>query len=315
MSSGTTTKSGDDLLRPLVVVVLCFAAMFVGCGSDIETAKSDVEAAKATARAGVGDDLRAPKRASKSHLIAALETLTGMDLETNPFTIHPWRLESYAVGEVGWVLLEIYEGLDVPDMSAARVHAFDVNWNHLFARAFPTGYRHRVVGAQIQAESVCGVPLIRITVTSTGPFVIVPAGDPVPAFSTPGHIHQLYAVRHDRVVLMRLENHEHLAMGPSYAWSAPTMGPKIRSRTPDQLARSLESEDPIDVLETLLWLSGHHLTSSEPRRANINQESIEHSKLFELVHGRADVRDRLEMLKHSENPWIRDYAELSLRER
>ena len=88
------------------------------------------------------------------------------------------------------------------------------------------------------------------------------------------------------------------------------MGPEVRKRGEGQIADSLASTDTRDVLETLLWLAGNHLSSDAERRAGRNQESLEHSELFEAVCARADVRRHIDRLRKSKNAWVREYAKM-----
>ena len=84
--------------------------------------------------------------------------------------------------------------------------------------------------------------------------------------------------------------------------------PPCERRT--QIVDSLRSKEPRDVLETLLWLAGDHFSSAEDRRQYGNVESIEHSKLFEKIRGREDVRKQIDILQKSGNTWVSEYAKL-----
>ena len=65
-------------------------------------------------------------------------------------------------------------------------------------------------------------------------------------------------------------------------------------------------------MSVLVWLSGAHLSSAEPRDPNINQESIEDSTLLELVRGAKQTKQILNGLINSKNVWIREYAALAV---
>ena len=72
----------------------------------------------------------------------------------------------------------------------------------------------------------------------------------------------------------------------------------------------MDSGDPAEVLETLVWLSGLHPSTEDLEW--FDQEPIEHSKLFEAVRGSALVNEKLKKLRESPNAWIREAAELVL---
>jgi hypothetical protein len=61
-----------------------------------------------------------------------------------------------------------------------------------------------------------------------------------------------------------------------------------------------------------VWLSGEHLPSVDARHENVNQESIEDSKLFESVRDSPEVAKALNVLLESGNAWVQEYAKLTL---
>jgi len=69
---------------------------------------------------------------------------------------------------------------------------------------------------------------------------------------------------------------------------------------------------PAEQLAALVWLSGYHLSSKEPRYKNVNQESVSDSRRFEAVRDSLQTRKAVARLTHSKNRWVREYALLAL---
>ena len=95
--------------------------------------------------------------------------------------------------------------------------------------------------------------------------------------------------------------------------SHPWTGPKPPDRMPAEWIATLDSADPMVVLETLTWLGGHHMGSTERREPNVNQESVEDSLRFEMVRDDPRTRLKLAELSRSGNPWVSAAAALAAR--
>ena len=92
-------------------------------------------------------------------------------------------------------------------------------------------------------------------------------------------------------------------------------GGAIPKRSRDAWIKSLSSDSVADRLATLAWLSGSHLSSAEKRYKNVNQESAEHSKLYESVRDSPATKKALSKLRKSNIGWVREYAKLALEKR
>jgi len=55
-----------------------------------------------------------------------------------------------------------------------------------------------------------------------------------------------------------------------------------------------------------------HLTSTQARHENVNQESVEDSQVFEAVRDSGETKDALREIANSENPWLQEYGKLTL---
>jgi hypothetical protein len=135
--------------------------------------------------------------------------------------------------------------------------------------------------------------------------------DVIEVHTTP-RLRNVYVVVGDRVTLVRLEDHENNLVRRYYTSKLPYRGPAHPEKTATEWIQSLDSEDPVEVLETLVWLSGEHLSSDEERKPNYSQESVENSILFETVRDSPLVKQKLLNLKESPNIWIRQAAELAI---
>lgn len=258
-----------------------------------------------------GKDLRNLDAGALREFGKRVEALTGDGPEEKTWReFKPWWVEPFASGRAAWMLLEAYPGYDNPDVSAVRVQVFDKDWKRLIKQAFPTGYRFFLAEATVVRDSPLGRDLLAAKTTSTGPFV-VSGSEKRPAFEQGQYQRQYYAVLGDRMVLVRLEDDEGRLVRNHYAWSTPPKGPPVPRRTEEEWIRSLSSADPVEQLATLVWLSGTHLPSGEPRRENVDQESVEEARLFEAVRDAPPTRNALRKFMGSKNPWVREYAALT----
>lgn len=244
----------------------------------------------------VGMDLRSLGWLQRRDLRNTIERLTSIKIRTTPAKIHPWWIAKYESGETYWILFEGYEGLNIPDLSHARIHRFDEFWKYLGSFAFPTGYRSVLYEANVVKEPILGMDVIELRTTP--------------------NLRQVYVVAGDRAVLVRLEDGKtHKMVRREYHHRRPFVGPPSQERSAEEWILSLDSEDPVTVLETLIWLTGRHLPSDEERRPNVYQESIKHSKIYEVVRDSPLVKQKLLVLREIPNTWIREAVELATESR
>jgi len=261
----------------------------------------------------VGKDLRKlDDDGSRRVLEKQIEIVTGEKRdEKNWHLCEPWWVKPFARGDGAWMLLEAHPGYDVPDLSAVQVHLFDKSWKRVAKDSFPTGYRMLLKEVSISNENPLKEGLLVAEVTSTGPF-IVRGNEKHPAFEQGDSQFEYYALLSDHFVLVRLEDNNRTLVQNAFSWEAPVKGPKVPKRTPDEWIGSLNSKDPVEQLTTLVWLSGRHLTSTEARHENENQESVEDSKLFEAVRDATETKRSLQKLANSQNAWVQEYAKFTL---
>lgn len=250
------------------------------------------------AAAVVEQDLEHLPMAIRDKVIDALRRLAGKQEYWRRYEDgSPRRLIRVEAGATRWVLVVTYEGMEVPGYSWMAVHLFDGNWKQTAVDRFPTGYR--IALFDVWSETVEALPgrALVVRLGSVGSF-----GD----FTY--RQRQYYAIREDRVALVRLEEEgKGLAQGV-FSASRPWTGPRPPLRTPAEWLAALGSGDPAAVLETLVWLDGHHLGAAERREVNVNQESAADSALWETVRDDPRTRELRKELAASPLRWVREAA-------
>jgi hypothetical protein len=242
-----------------------------------------------------------------------LEAMTGDKPpdEKNWRAYEPRWVKPFGTGNVAYTLLEAYPGYDVPDVSSIQIHVFDKNWKRLAKQSFPTGYRFFLNDVFTSKDNPLKEELLVAKVTSSGPF-LVRGNEKRPAFEQGDYQFQYYALLGEHFSLIRLEDDKKDIAQNSYASRVPFKGPVVPKRTRDEWIGSLRSKKTAEQLATLVWLSGMHLPSTEARQKNVNQESVEDSKLFEAVRDAVETKKILQELTSSTNSWVQEYAKFTL---
>ncbi len=241
-----------------------------------------------------------------------IESLTGDKVNYTEWrTPRPWWLKPVESENAAWILLEAYPGYDVPDMSFMCIQVFDKKWKRCVRQTISTGYRMKLDSVEGAMDNSLKQFVLVAKVSSTGPFVVLPDGKR-PAFEQGAFQRQYYAMLEDRVVLVRLDDDTGQLAQNHYRWRSPSKGPPVPKRTREEWIRSLESESPVRQLETLVWLTGTHLPSTQERSEHANQESVEDSTVFEAVRDAQETSKALRSLKDSKVEWVSEYATLAL---
>jgi len=260
----------------------------------------------------IGKDLRKLDEGALEKYRILVDVITGDKPEKKQWgSFEPWWVKPFAGGKAAWIYLEAYPGYDVPDVSAIQVHIFDKTWKRLAKQTFPTGYRFFLNDVSIVSDNPLKQDLLAAKVTSTGPFMV--QGDKKrPAFEQGDFQLQYYALLSDQFVLVRLEDNKKGLVQNHYRWRAPPKGPAVPKRTRNEWIHDLSSTNPVEQLIMMAWLSGTHLPSKDARSANVNQESVEDSKLYEEVRDSAETKKALQELINSTNSWVQEYAKFTL---
>ncbi len=282
------------MFRYIIVLLVCILGFIPACQIVSKDMGRTTQALPNQAGLSryVGLDLRKLKRSERKDLQRTFEKLTGVKRKFGSRGLRPWWVSKYRNGKTGWILFEGYEGVNIPDISHVRINRFDGNWEYLGSDAFPTGYRLYIDEAKVVREPVLNIDVIEIR--TVGGL----------------NLRQVYVILVHSVALVRLEDDKQNIVQLSYSWKMPTIGPAVPKRTVEQWQQSLDSRNPCEVLETLVWLSGRHLPSDAERKPNTSQESVEDSRLFEAVSGSPEVKQKILSFRESPNIWIRQAAEL-----
>jgi hypothetical protein len=238
--------------------------------------------------------------------------LTGKDLlkDNDRHPAAPRWVAEYPTGKTRWILVQAYEGWNVPDVSFVKLQRFDAEWKYLGEIDFPTGYRLQLTDIKLLKAPKLPVDVIEVKVRSSGPFRLR-EGEKEVREEDVAKLRELYCVFDDRIALVRLEDKDGDLLRNPYRAAIPFIGPAVPKRTVEQWQQLLHSKQAGEVLEALVWLSGSHLPSNQPRERGVSRESVEDAKRFEEVRDAAGTKKRLEELRKSDNPWIRQAAELA----
>jgi hypothetical protein len=199
-------------------------------------------------------------------------------------------------------------------MSFARAYAFDSNWKFVKRYEFPTGYRLRFAKQKLSVDPWISQPILQITVSSVGPFIVTEGKDPKPLFHPESGIVQTQAFSESGVTLIRMENGAGELITNSYEWEIPAIGPDVSRRTADEWRKELLSADPVRRLGFLVWMAGSHLNSKMVREEGVSREPAAESLAYEALRKDRAVITAIEDLAESRNPWLKRQAGFTLRQ-
>ncbi len=121
---------------------------------------------------------------------------------------------------------------------------------------------------------------------------------------------QYYAVIEGRLALIRLEDHQGELIENIYDPPDFAIGPRVPDRTPQEWEQALLSNDPAEILRSLVWLGGWHVRRGTPEH-RVSGESRAGAELADRVLHRPLIQRRVcAELQNSagSNPWIRQAA-------
>ena len=147
----------------------------------------------------------------------------------------PWWVDRFTAGRTAWMVLEAYPGEDNPDTSAIRVHLFDRHWKRFLKQTFPTGNCDLGKTQVSRSNPLHQDLLVATTYPNAG------SVDSNGNWKEALGLWRSYALLDDRLVLVRLQDHEGRPSSNLYAWSAPEFGPPVRRQTPEQWIGDLRS--------------------------------------------------------------------------
>ncbi|HET6247141.1 MAG TPA: hypothetical protein VFE47_05520 [Tepidisphaeraceae bacterium] len=248
--------------------------------------------------------LDAPAMAQFRHCLQLMTGDAPTPAQERP--LEPWAVEKFSDS---WIVLLAYPGYDIPDVSFIEVQLFDKNWKRIFKQQFPTGYRFFLTDLRAVRNNVMNQELVVATVNSAGPFIVI-GNEKHPAFEKGDSQREYFALIGEEFALVRLEDDQGRLAANNYTWRIPMKGPPVPKRTRAEWIATLNSGNPAEELATLAWLSGSHLKSTDPRPENVNEESVDDSRIFEEVRDDPATPIALEKLADSKNAWIKEYVRL-----
>lgn len=211
------------------------------------------------------------------------------------YLVHLWKLDEGKRHRI--ILFEGRPCIPIPGASSASIYVFDPQGKCLSSSSFSTGWRISPTGASPKDASQYGFPVIEVSSAPSGL-----GGDVA---------QQYYAFVGDEVALVRLEDSAGSVLRNVYWAPNHTIGPDVPSRTPEEWEAALNANDPADVLRTLVWLGGVHLSSSKEKPKNVDLEKFRDVILVEKVRARDGVQKALRRLVASRDKWIREAAKLA----
>jgi len=259
-----------------------------------------------------GKDLQTSDDTALAAFAKSYKVTTGEEIGTNWSAPKPWLVNRFSGGNASWIVLLVYPGYEIPDVSFVEAHLFDKDWNRLAKEEFPTGYRMFIKEAKVVRELALSCDTLVIKTVSAGPFMVTQSGRK-PAFEQGAFQLQHYAALGTNLHLVRISDDNGRLVRNSYRSRSPFKGPSVPARTAVEWGQSLSSTNAVEVLASLVYLTGGHLLGSEQRSPNVNQESVEDAKLFEEVLGAGTTKQTLKTLVASPIPWIAEYAKLAAR--
>lgn len=212
-----------------------------------------------------------------------------------------WKLRS-ATATPQFLVFEGQPIFSIPGTSSAAVHVFDAAERHLSSCAFSTGWRMDLKTARLVKEPSIGTELIEAFTEPTRQTQKIPR-------------QQFYGLAGSRLALVRLEGATGELFRNTYIYPNQMIGPLPPRRTPEEWEAALKSDDPVVVLEALVWLAGRHLDASDAFSmrmvGGVSHEDVADANLFASVWQRPGVQQAFERLVRSPTPWVSEAAKLA----
>ena len=150
------------MLRSTMLFLVCILILASACQVNPRASgKSEQEGLSRY----VGMDLRELGFWKRMELKKSIYSLTGVKVKTGMHDLRPWWVAEYRNGKACWVLLEVYRGINIPDVSYVRLHSFDKSWQHLDSYRFIAGYDMVVSDARIVRNPILGIDVIELTLS------------------------------------------------------------------------------------------------------------------------------------------------------
>jgi hypothetical protein len=181
----------------------------------------------------------------------------------------------------------------IPGGASACVLLLDSAGNRITISSFEIGWRTVLTGATMEHPSDLGGYLIDISISP------VINGRPI--------ANEYFAVRNNRVQLVRLEDDKSKPVQNSYEYPNSQIGPIPDAISIEDWRALLESSEPSEVLSALVFLGGKHFERN-PFPENIAHESSAQVQHYKDAIGDQQIWALITKLESSGNKWIREAA-------
>lgn len=204
------------------------------------------------------------------------------DSETRKwFGPNPWHIWRHQSKEgPSFIFLACQPCFMVPGSAQVYVHFFDTAGRHLGCSTFDVGNRTDLESVTFRYEPLVGANVLDCKVVPT-----------IGGYRG----RQIYLVRDRQIALVRMEDSNGNLRAMHYHRDSAAAGPLPQLRSMEEWESLLDSDEPADILEGLVWIFGDHYSDDQAR--------------VDAIHSQPSVQKRIAELAKSENAWIQQAAE------
>ncbi|MFN0206624.1 MAG: hypothetical protein ACKVS6_09990 [Planctomycetota bacterium] len=246
----------------------------------------------------------------RSKINELYEKMTGDELYGKYEDLAPKLIVPFHCGAARFAIISTPTSITIPGYCTFHIAVFDQNWNLLSKEYIEGGYRMTSHGASVERNTIVNADLIIFRSGSAVLVSVEKEGERV--FDTRPESVQIQYIGFDKnkFHIVRLTNGEGKIRSRYLSSTVPGAGPPREKLTKDQWIERLQSLNIIERLDALVWLTGSHKPSSEPRYENVTKEPLEDALMFESVRDDPRTRAIIAKLRTDTNPWVRECAEL-----
>lgn len=215
---------------------------------------------------------------------------------SQPVPWRVWKLKSK--GSPRYVVLLVESEMIIPGGSTARVVLLDAGGAKINAWSFQLGWRSLLSAASTEYSSQVGGDVIVIKMARL--------------VNGRNIAKEYFAISHDQLRFIRMEDDYGTAVQNEYIYPNYEIGVVPDANGVDDWLKLLESTDRADVLSALMFLGGRHLAEPE-RRLPPDPKESKYAELFQQLAGDPRILAKVERLRQSDNPWVREAAEMAAR--
>ena len=199
------------------------------------------------------------------------------------------------------VLFEVQDTGSHPGSTGFRLTTFTEAGGFLKTSLFTTGHRTYMRAFDLKKVPVSKYPVLEVD-TGLGPG---------PGANLGGHnpSRQVYALIDESWWLIRVED-DGQASAPTYSIRHFRCGPELQPTDVSSVENALDSPNSSEVLAILVWLGAFH-KAAPAGEASPQYEDAQSAAFHREVRQHPSVIKRVEELKKSSDPWIRDAAALA----